>query len=153
METTVAISANQNTTGFNFARRMSVGRLVLRMSLGGLALILWQAAPVKAQECCPDQSTEAELARFQSSSMKPRNIDATKLQRGNSTASVKMGANADANKKSKMHAKSPAQEVKTAVPTTDKPLQVQKVAAAGDGKVQSQADGHGRKDTGGAASR
>ncbi len=149
MDTTVAMSAKQNTAEFNVNRRISVGRLILRMGLGlgGLALLLWQAPSVKAQECCPDQSTEAEMARFESSSKKPVKMDATKMQQDNSAARVKMsvatGANATGNKKSKVHAKPPAiketvQGVETAVPTTGKPLQ--KMEAVSDGKVHKKAD-------------
>jgi hypothetical protein len=147
MDTTVAMSAKQNTTGCNFAGRCSVGLLIFRMGLGGLALLLWQAAPVKAQECCPDQPTQAELARFENASKKPVKMDATKMQQDNSAARVKMsvatGANATGNKKTKVHAKPPAiketvQGVETAVPTTGKPPQ--KMEAVGDGKVQKKAD-------------
>ncbi|MGB2663825.1 MAG: hypothetical protein WAK48_07470 [Candidatus Acidiferrum sp.] len=147
METTVAMSAKQNTTGFNSARRSFVGRLILRMGLGGLALLLWQASSVKAQECCPDQPTQAELASFENASKKPVKMDATKMQQGDSATSVKIsvatGANAAGNKKLKVHAKPPAiketvQGVETAIPTTGKPPQ--KVEAVSDGKIQKKAD-------------
>jgi hypothetical protein len=153
MQTTVAITAKENITGCNSARRTSLGRLILRMGLGGLALLLWQAPPVKAQECCPDQPTQAELASFESSSNKPAKIELTKVQRGGSAASMKMGAgvttgaNAAGNKKSKMDAKAPAvkqtaQGIETAAPTTGK------MEAPGDENVPKKADGRGGKNTG-----
>ncbi len=147
MDTTVAMSVKQNTTGCNFAGRSSVGRLILRMGLGGLALLLWQASPMRAQECCPDQPTQAELASFENASKKPAKMDATKMQQGNSAASVKISvatdANAAGNEKSKVHAKPPAiketvQGVGTTIPTTGK--SPQKVEAVSDGKIQKKAD-------------
>ncbi|MGB7729470.1 MAG: hypothetical protein WBL50_15670 [Candidatus Acidiferrum sp.] len=139
MENTLATSAKEHTTGCNFVRRNSAARLILRMGLGGLALLLWQAAPVKAQECCPDSNTAAEMARFESTSKKPVNMQTAKMQQGNSVASAKMsagtatGAIAAANRKSKMYAKPPA--VKEAV---------QKEEAASDGSAQSQGGEGGR---------
>lgn len=147
MENTLAKTAKQHIAGFNFARRNSAGRLILRMGLGGLALLLWQASSVKAQECCPDQPTQAELASFENASKKPVKMDATKMQQGDSATSVKIsvatGANAAGNKKLKVHAKPPAiketvQGVETAIPTTGKPPQ--KVEAVSDGKIQKKAD-------------
>jgi|SRR5580658_5869169 hypothetical protein len=157
METTVSMTEKYNTTSFNATGRISATRLILRISLGGLALLLWHAPSAKAQECCPDQNTEAELARFESSSKKPMKIEAVKVQQGNSAAGVKMGpgvatgADAAGNKKSKLHAKPPAvketvQGVPTVIPTTGKPLQ--KIESVGDGKVQKNADSQGSKDTG-----
>ncbi|HTC41126.1 MAG TPA: hypothetical protein VK703_06140 [Candidatus Acidoferrales bacterium] len=103
MENTLAMTAKENTTGCNSARRSSAGRLILRLGLGGLALLLWQASPVKAQECCPDSSTAAELARFESASKKPVKMQTAKMQQGNSVAGVKMVAATGS--KRKMYAK------------------------------------------------
>jgi hypothetical protein len=38
-------------------------KLTLRFGLAGLGLLLWHAPSAKAQECCPNQYTEAELAK------------------------------------------------------------------------------------------
>ena len=142
MENTLAKTAKQHITGFNFARRNSAGRLILRMGLGGLALLLWQAAPVKAQECCPDWSTAAELARFESASKKPVKMETTKMQQSNSAASVKMGAATGGNRK--VYAKPPAvketvQGVGNAVPGKSS----QKVEAVGEKDVRKRPDGQG----------
>lgn len=46
-------------------------RLALRMGLAGLGLLLWHTPSAKAQECCPGQYTEAELAKNGNSAKKP----------------------------------------------------------------------------------
>ena len=47
------------------------GHLTLRLGLGGLALLFLHAPSAKAQECCPDQFTEAGLAKVEGSARKP----------------------------------------------------------------------------------
>ncbi len=150
MESTLAMTAKEHTTGFNAARRNSAGRLILRMGLGGLALLLWQAAPVKAQECCPDQSTAAELARFESASKKSAKMETAKMQQSNSAASVKMGTgaatgtNAAGNRKSKTYSKPPAiKEALLGVETSVSGKPGQKAEARSDGDAQKKADGQG----------
>ncbi|HKN73568.1 MAG TPA: hypothetical protein VJW94_00220 [Candidatus Acidoferrum sp.] len=157
MKTTVGMTEKYNTAGFKATGRISAARFILRVSLGGLALLLWQAPSAKAQECCPDQNTEAELARFESSAKKPMKIEAVKVQQGNPSTGVKTGSDVAAgNKKSNVHATRPAvretlQKVEPNIPATGKPLQ--RVEAVGDGNVQKKPDGQGSKDTGGAAAR
>jgi hypothetical protein len=45
--------------------------LALRLALLGLALLFLRPSSATAQECCPDQYTEAELARAAGSASKP----------------------------------------------------------------------------------
>lgn len=52
--------------------------LALRLGLAGLGLLLWHAPSAKAQECCPDQYTAAELAKVQGSATKPVKLAANK---------------------------------------------------------------------------
>ena len=135
MENTLAMTAKEHTTGCNLARRNSAGRLILRMGLGGLALLLWQAAPVKAQECCPDSSTAAELARFESASKKPVKMQTAKMQQANSVAGVKMVAATGSNKTYAKPA-SVKESAENGVP--GKPV---KVEAVSDRDGQKKADG------------
>lgn len=46
-------------------------RLTLKIGLGGLAMLLWHAPSAKAQECCPDQYTAAELAKAETATKIP----------------------------------------------------------------------------------
>lgn len=52
-------------------RSNRVANLTLRLGLAGLGLLLSNANSAKAQECCPDQYTEAEVAKMQTSAKKP----------------------------------------------------------------------------------
>ncbi|MGB2636289.1 MAG: hypothetical protein WAM58_20330 [Candidatus Acidiferrum sp.] len=138
MENTFGMTAKEYTTGSNFARRNSAGRLILRIGLGGLALLLWQTAPVKAQECCPDSNTAAELARFESASKKPVKMQTAKMQQGNSVAGVKMVATGS---NRKMYAK-PASVKESALGVENAaPGKPVKVEAVSDRDVQKKADG------------
>jgi hypothetical protein len=47
--------------------------LALKVGLGGLALVLWHAPAAKAQECCPDSYTAAEMAKMENLGKKPVN--------------------------------------------------------------------------------
>jgi hypothetical protein len=46
-------------------------QLTLKIGLAGLGLLLWHTPSAKAQECCPDQYTAAELAKVENSASKP----------------------------------------------------------------------------------
>lgn len=46
-------------------------KMTLKIGLGGLALVLWHAPNAKAQECCPDSYTAAEMAKMESLDKKP----------------------------------------------------------------------------------
>lgn len=122
MENTIATTTKGHTAGCNFARRSSAARLIVRMGLGALAMLLWQAAPVKAQECCPDQSTAAEMAKLESASKKPVKMQQTaKMQQGNAVTSVKMNAGAATAGNRKVYAKAPAvkETAQTAEPVSN----------------------------------
>jgi hypothetical protein len=46
-------------------------KLAMKIGLAGFALILWHAPAAKAQECCPDSYTAAEMAKMENSGKKP----------------------------------------------------------------------------------
>lgn len=48
-------------------------KLTLKVGLGGLALVLWHAPAARAQECCPDSYTAAEMAKMENLGKKPVN--------------------------------------------------------------------------------
>lgn len=48
-----------------------VVRITLRLGLAGLGMLLWHAPAAKAQDCCPDNYTEAEMAKVKGSAKKP----------------------------------------------------------------------------------
>lgn len=56
--------------------RNRAAHLTLRLGLAGLGLLLWHAPSLKAQECCPDQYTAAELAKMEASTTQPVNLAA-----------------------------------------------------------------------------
>src|SRR5271155_5193242 len=158
MESTLGRLARSNATGFNAGRSISSGRLLLRMGLGGLALLLWQAPWAKAQECCPDQYTEAEMARAASSAKKPVNVAVVKEQ-GHTAAGTKIGsgartgAKAAGNKKAKAHARQVALQQGAKGSKANEPaasVPVRQTEVPGDGKVQKKADGQADKNPAGA---
>ena len=53
-------------------------KLTLKVGLGGLALVLWNAPAAKAQECCPDSYTAAEMAKMENLGKKPVQTAANK---------------------------------------------------------------------------
>jgi len=75
-------------------------RLALRLELAGFGLLLWHAPTAKAQECCPGDYTEAELAKAGNSAKKPVKVLANG-DKGNKPALVAKNQNAGGKDKSK----------------------------------------------------
>jgi hypothetical protein len=159
METNLGKSARGNGFGCNATQRDSAARLILRMAFGGLALLLWQASPAKAQDCCPDQFTETELARVESSARTPVNTAATKERQGNAAAEAKVGSGvtqgseAAGSKKSKVHVRQAAPQ-RTAkgweakAPAASNPPR--RLEAVGNGPERKSAGSQAVKDAGAA---
>jgi hypothetical protein len=53
-------------------------KLTMKIGLAGLALVLWHAPAAKAQECCPDSYTAAEMAKMENPGKKPIQTAANK---------------------------------------------------------------------------
>lgn len=75
-------------------------RLALRLGLAGIGLLLWHAPSAKAQECCPGEYTEAELAKTGNAAKKPVKLLANGAK-GNKPAMVAKNQNAGGKDKSK----------------------------------------------------
>jgi hypothetical protein len=91
-------------------RRIKIWQIVVRTGLAGVALLLWQTKSAKAQECCPDQYNETEVAKVEKPAKKPVSQAASKkhdkvAEGVKSVPNAETSAKATHTKNSKAHAK------------------------------------------------